>query len=222
LEKIINPAFLIQVKKSPVMKLIAFIMVALFFEDVPGPVAERWLIQKNSNLRIEGKTNINSFRCEITEYLQADTIYFFREENNTRPIPLRGGLKIEIKRFDCHQKYITTDMRKTLRADEQPILRIDLLNIGHYNGNGDNIRGLVNIWLAGVVKTMEIDYQVQGGDPGYLQLTGTRRLRFSDFGLKPPQKLAGLIKVQEELNVRFQLVLRSLNTDHQIIVHKKE
>lgn len=204
------------------MKLIFSLVVAMFFKDAPGPVAERWLIQKNSNLRIEGKTNINNFSCEITEYLQPDTIYFFREENNTKPIPLRGGLKIEIKRFDCHQRYITNDMRKTLRADEQPILKIDLLNIGYYIGNESNIKGWVNIWLAGTVKTMEINYQVQSGDPGRLQLTGTRRLRFSDFGLKPPQKLAGLIKVEEELNVRFQLVLQSINTDHSIIVHKKD
>ena len=204
------------------MKLIFSLVVALFFKDAPAPVAERWVIQKSSNLRIEGKTNINSFRCEITEYLQPDTIYFFREENSMKPIPLRGGLAIDIKRFDCHQKYITSDMRKTLRAEEQPVLKIDLLNIGYYNGNESNIKGWVNIWLAGVVKTMEIDYQVQGGEPGHLQLTGTRRLRFSDFGLKPPQKLAGLIKVEEELNVRFQLVLQNIQAVHSIIVHKKD
>jgi hypothetical protein len=204
------------------MKLIFSLVVALFFRDVPGPVPESWVIQKNSNLRIDGKTNINSFRCEIVEYLKPDTIYFFREENNRKPIAIRGGLEIEIKRFDCHQKYITSDMRKTLRAEDQPILKIDLLTIGCFNGNGDNIKGLVNIWLAGVVKTMEIDYQVQATDPGYLQLTGTRRILFSDFGLKAPQRLAGLIKVEEELNVRFQLILRNTNTNHQIIVNKKD
>jgi hypothetical protein len=193
------------------MKLIFTMLVAMLFKGMPGPVAERWIIQKNSNLCIEGKTNINSFRCDITEYLQPDTIYFFKDGQTTKPIPIRGGLAINIKRFDCHQKFITNDLRKTLKADEQPTLKIDLLNIGYYNGNMNNIKGWVNIALAGVTKTAEVDYAVRNGEPGYLELTGTRKLRFSDFGLKPPQKLAGLIKVEEELNVRFQLVLRSVN-----------
>jgi hypothetical protein len=193
------------------MKLIFTMLVAMLFKGTPGPVAERWIIQKNSNLCIEGKTNINSFRCDITEYLQPDTIYFFKDGQTTKPIPIRGGLAINIKRFDCHQKFITNDLRKTLKADEQPTLKIDLLNIGYYNGNMNNIKGWVNIARAGVTKTAEVDYAVRNGEPGYLELTGTRKLRFSDFGLKPPQKLAGLIKVEEELNVRFQLVLRSVN-----------
>lgn len=219
LKKIIDPAFFDKVKCF-VMKLIFTFLFAFLFKGVPGPVAERWVIQKNSNLYIEGRTNINGFRCDITEYLQPDTIYFFKDEQVMKPIPLRGGLSINIKRFDCHQKFITNDLRKTLKADEQPILKIDLLNIGYYQGEAANVKGWVNISLAGVTKTAEIDYEMRNGHPGYLELTGTRKLKFSDFGLKPPQKLAGLIKVEEELNVRFQLVLRSVNTPPEIIASK--
>jgi hypothetical protein len=195
------------------MKLILSIIVVLFCAGMPAPVAERWVIQRSSNLVIEGKTNINSFRCDITEYLQPDTIYLFRDEQTNRPIPTRGGLVIDIRRFDCHQKYITNDLRKTLKADDQPMLKIHLLNIGYYDGSPgkQQIKGWVNIELAGVIKTAEIDYEVQSNDPDILNLTGRRKLRFADFGLKPPTRLAGLIKVEEELNVRFSLVLKSLN-----------
>jgi hypothetical protein len=192
------------------MKLIYTLLVAVLFKGAPAPVAERWVIQKSSNLRIEGKSNINSFRCDITEHLTPDTLYFYRDDQSCKPIPIKGGLSIHIKRFDCHQKYITNDLRKTLKADEQPILKIELLNIGYYNGDAGDIKGWVNISLAGVVKTAEINYTVKNGQPGQLELLGTRKISFSDFGLKPPQKLAGLIKVEEELNVRFQLMLRAV------------
>lgn len=206
------------------MKLILSIIVALFWIRTPGPVAERWVIQRTSNLCIEGKSNISSFRCDITEYLQADTIFIFRDEQTMQPFPLRGGLTINIRRFDCHQKYITNDLRKTLKADEQPMMKINLLNIGYYEGNSDarQIKGWVNIELAGVTKTAEVDYQVQSTDAEFLQLTGTRKVKFSDFGLKPPQKLAGLVKVEEELNVRFRLVLRSIKTERSTMQLKKD
>lgn len=204
------------------MKLILSILVVLLAKGNPGPTAERWVILKSSKLTIEGRSNINSFRCDIAEYLRSDTIYLFRDDQSTNPIPVRGGLSIEIKGFDCHQKYITNDLRKTLRADAQPNLRIDLLNIGRYNGNADNIKGWVNISLAGVTKKTEIDYRVRSGDPYTLQLDGARTLRFSDFGLKPPHKLAGLIKVEEELQVSFHLVLQLVRDDRTVIIQNKK
>jgi hypothetical protein len=204
------------------MKLMLLIFGTLFFKGTPGPSTERWVIQKSSNLCIEGRSNINSFRCDITEYLQPDTIYLFKDGQMRNPFPMKGGLSIHIKRFDCHQKHITNDLRKTLKADEQPTLKINLLNIGYYNGNVEDIKGWVSIELAGVTKRTEVDYQVRSSHPGFLQLNGSRKLKFSDFGLRPPQKLAGLIKVEEELTVRFQLMLRSIHPDQNIIVHKRD
>jgi hypothetical protein len=204
------------------MKLILLIIGALFFKGSAPPLAERWVIQKNSNLCIEGRSNITSFRCDITEYLQPDTIYIFKDEQMRKSIPIKGGLTIRIKRFDCHQKYITNDLRKTLKSDEQPDLKINLLNINYYNGDTDNIKGWVSIELAGVTKRTEIDYQVLARNTDILQLNGSRKLRFSDFGLKPPQKLSGLIKVEDELTVRFQLILRSIKPGHVIMANKKD
>lgn len=205
-----------------VMKFLLTIMVALLWKGSPGPTAERWIIQRSSSLCIEGRSNVNSFRCEITEYLQPDTIYLFKDAQKANPITIRGGLSIKIKGFDCHQKYITQDLRKTLKADEQPLLKINLLSIGYHNGNAQNIKGMVSIELAGVTRVTDINYQVRHDQPGFMELTGTRKVLFSDFGLKPPQKLAGLIKVEEELNIRFKLVLRALQADTSIILQKQD
>lgn len=204
------------------MKLILLILGTLLYKGTLAPSAEKWVIQKNSSLSIEGRSNVNSFRCDITEYLQPDTIYMFKEDQPLKPFAIKGGLSIDIKRFDCHHKYITNDLRKTLKADEQPVLRIKLLNIGYYNGNAENIKGWVCIELAGVAKRAEIDYQVQSPNAGVLQLNGSRKLKFSDFGLKPRQKMAGLIKVEEELTVRFQLILHSAKQENTITLHKKK
>ena len=204
------------------MKFLLTIITALLFKGSPGPIAERWVIQRSSNLSIEGKSNINSFRCEITEYLRPDTIYLFKDGQKANPITIRGGLAINIKGFDCHQKHITQDLRKTLKADERPMLKINLLNIGYHNGNAQNIKGMVSIELAGVTRVTDVNYQVQHEQPGFMELTGVRKVKFSDFGLKPPQKLAGLIKVEEELNIRFRLVLRAIQADPTVIVQKKD
>lgn len=192
------------------MKLILLLLGTMLLNDMPKPSAEKWVIQKSSNLCIEGRSNVNRFRCVIKEYLEPDTIFMFKGEQAMKPFLIKGALSIHINQFDCHQKYITNDLRKTLKANEQPELKIDLLSIGYYNSTVKNVKGCVSIELAGVIKRTEIDYQVQSREPDLLELNGSRKLKFSDFGLKPQQKLAGIIRVEDELTVRFQLIMRAV------------
>ena len=42
-------------------------------------------------------------------------------------------------------------------------------------------------------------------------MEGNRTFLFSDFGLKPPQKLFGAVKVSDEISVDFHLELKKVN-----------
>jgi hypothetical protein len=191
------------------MKLILTTFIASLFLTPNKVVVEKWVIQKNSSLSIQGRSNVNSFQCDVKEYLRPDTILFYREDQQQQFI-LKGGLIINVNEFDCHQRYMTGDLRRTLKAQEFPQLRISLLSIGNFTTpNNRSVKGIMTITLAGITRKMEIDYAVQASNDGNLHLNGTRQVLFSDFGLTPPRKLAGLIKVEEQINVQFQLVLRS-------------
>ena len=176
------------------------------------PVQEKWVIGQESTICIEGKTNINNFRCDIFEYLPHDTLVFYRDDQTRKPLSIRGGISININRFDCHQKYITQDLRKTLKADQKPCLDIDLLNIGYFDRTHPprKVNGWVDIEIAGTKRRIDINYDVEAMNGNDLRLTGTKTLNFSDFGLVPPRKLAGLIRVEEQICVRFQLLLRPI------------
>ena len=192
------------------MKLILAFLVASLSFTPHAVIVDKWIIEKSSNLCIEGRSNISSFRCDVTEYLQPDTLLFRRDELHQQLLSVTGGIVIDVNRFDCHQKYISNDLRKTLKAKECPLLKIDLLSIGNFLAGNKNVKGLVTITLAGVTKKMEIDYALQNSNDGNIHLCGGRQVLFSDFGLVPPSKLAGLIKVEEQINVKFLLILRPL------------
>jgi hypothetical protein len=191
------------------MKLISTVFIASLLIAPPKVIIEKWVIEKNSNLCIEGRSNVNSFRCDVIEYLHPDTVLFYKEEQQPQ-FNIKGGLTIKVNGFDCHQRYMTNDLRKTLKADDYPSLKIDLLSIGNFTPVNKNIKGAVAIALSGIARKMEVDYTVQTGTDGNLYLNGSRQVLFSDFGLTPPRKLAGLIKVEEQINIRFQLILRPL------------
>ena len=190
------------------MKLIVTSFIASLLFPLNKVTLEKWIIEKNSNLSIQGRSNVNSFQCDVKEYLRADTILFYKDDQQQQ-FTVKGGLIINVDGFDCHQRYMTGDLRKTLKAQEYPQLKINLLSIGNFTAANKNVKGTMAITLAGITQRMEIDYSVQTSNDGNLHLNGSRQVLFSDFGLTPPHKLAGLIKVEEQINVQFELILRA-------------
>lgn len=172
----------------------------------------RWVIQPQSNLQINGKSNVNTFQCGITEFLHTDTLVYTHNDPGQQAARLKGTVVIDINRFDCGHKFITSDLRKTLKADENPNLLIRFVSMDKFiQGQGTQpIKGIVEIELAGIKKQYEVSYVLQNHNTAQVQLMGSRTILFSDFHLKPPSRLAGLIKVAEEITVQFQLMLKPI------------
>lgn len=183
-----------------------------------GPAREKesWIVQKSSSLRINGHTNINKFSCGVAEYGEPDTITFFNEKcrGQVHGVPLCGVLKINIGDFDCRNRVMTGEFKKTLQYRQYPQLKIIFLNLERMPAFGsvqETLKGDVVIELAGIRKQFEMNYTSDKEDAGTVQLTGSRQFCFSDFGLQAPQKMGGLIRVDDVLDVRFVLCLQRIN-----------
>jgi len=192
--------------------ILRMVFMAQVLMSAPHPIVQKWVIERSSNLSIHGRSNVSSFRCDVIEYLQPDTIRFCREDLTQQEFALRGGIAIDINRFDCHQRMMTADLRKMLKAGQGSLLKIDLLSLGcnSQGAAGPAIKGKVAIELAGVTRQMEVSYSLQVDNNGYLHLLGERQVSFADFGLVPPRKAGGLIRVQPAIQVRFELILRAV------------
>lgn len=187
------------------------ILSSIIFQPASS-VPERWVIDRSSNLCIEGKSNIAPFACDVVEYIHADTICLDVKAANSHVLTIKGGLRIDIDRIDCHQRYITTDLRKTLHADKIPLLRIELISIENFSEPGTKTaRGVVVIDLAGVSRKMDIQYEIKENTASKISLVGKREILFTDFNLKAPHKLAGMVKVDNELQIRFNLILKLIH-----------
>lgn len=192
---------------------LAFIVNAAFIKkSVPFYSMAKWVVEKNSSLNIQGETNINSFQCDVTEYLKPDTLVYTKNDAAKKLSFTNSCLSIDIKRFDCHNKYITEDFRSALKADENPKLRIVFLTVEQFSNSSDNqlVKGTVDIQLAQVTKRVEIAYLVKNLPGDRIQMNGSHVFFFSDFNLKAPRKLAGLIKTKDEIKVNFQLFFKAI------------
>lgn len=170
----------------------------------------RWIIDAGSRLAIQGSTNVNKFTCRFDSYFGSDTLQYVRNHRTGKLNFSNNRMTIPVRNFDCGAKQISNDFRKTLKSDTHPALHIAFRSLDNpFNQDNCFIDGVIDITLAGVTTTYTIRYLVRL-DKNTIFLNGAHPVNFSDFGLEAPTKLKGLIKVDEALNVEFNLVLKEI------------
>ena len=180
--------------------------------DKNAPVIQTWVVEKNSTLVIEGSSNINTFSCDVKQYIKQDTLVFLSEEKSKRVIFHRSAITVDVSQFDCHHKFITSDLRKTLKFQQYPMMKIHFISMDDpaYTMAGQSIKGILDIELAGITRRMDFDYMVKNSSAKMIHLLGSRHMQFSDFKLEPPKKMAGLIKINEDIKVSVELYFRKI------------
>lgn len=192
------------------LTILVFCLLAFRPGDIRPALAPVWVVERGSVLYVEGSSNVNRFTCHMMQYLHSDTLRWSRDPGTNRMLFRNSAIHIDVQQFDCHHKYITADFRKTLKAGQYPYMRIQLLTLEDltYVQEGKTVSGMVNITLAGVTRQMPMEYRVVHEQGNRVRLCGSKTMRFSDFQLVPPSKLAGMIKINEAINVKFELLFR--------------
>jgi hypothetical protein len=195
--------------KLPSVILLFFISSAFLASD--ADLVHRLIVLPASKLSIDGKTNVNSFTCAIAQYAGTDTLVLHEGGKNTRPVFVKGSVGLDASTFDCGMAIMTSDFRKTINSNKYPAIVIDFISFERtpsYEQKEENFKGILKISLAGVTRLFEVDCFIETKPNGLIHLKGGRNFTFTDFGLKPPSRMMGTVKVKEDLTVRFHLVLK--------------
>ena len=168
-----------------------------------------WVIDATSSLAIHGSTNVNSFTCKTRSYTGADTLHFVTNYTACELQFAHNRMAIAVDDFDCGARQISKDFRKTLKSDRYPQLYIRFRSLKTTAmKNNTYVFGVADITLAGVTRCFTIRYKVELKDKNTVFLRGAHRVNFADFNLTAPERLNGLVKVREALEVEFNLVLK--------------
>lgn len=181
-------------------------------KEDPKPYALKWVVDKSSTLRVMGRSNVNQFSCLVGSYNQKDTLTLI-SAGNGGSVKFNGSLQIEIQQFNCNSKLITSDLRKTLKAKEHPVLKVRFLSLEQtpdFKKSSQIIKGWVEVELAGVKKVMQIPFEFNDTNNTITLMDGEKIFCFTDFNLSPPTKMAGTIKIKDEFLVDFRLRLKAI------------
>ncbi|SMO76565.1 YceI family protein [Solitalea koreensis] len=172
----------------------------------------RLAIHPSSTVTINGKTNVNKYKCTIDKYKGSDTLLLMAEQGKGAYFK-KGLVKLQTSAFECNMKAITKDFAKTIQSDKYPYIEINFISFERepkYEATEEKFKGDITITLAGVTVPCELRCSIVKDAKGLIHLQGQHGFNFSDFNLKAPSRVMGMVKVDEKIIVNFHLVLIKL------------
>ena len=193
-----------------VVSIFVFFIIG-FFEpnEDAASLTHRFIVQPTSQLVVSGKTNVNSFQC-VSLYTGNDTLVLREGGIGAKPVFEKGMVALKAAAFDCGMKVMTSDFAKTIKATEYPTITIYFISFERtpvYTNLKDQFKGKLKISLGGITKPFDVDCTIEVKSDGLIHLKGGRNFVFKDFNLEAPTRMMGLVRVDENLEVNFHLVL---------------
>ena len=165
-----------------------------------------------SRLWIEGGSSIRGWKCDAT---RPDVTVSGRAVDRTasaRDVSAavqRALLTIPVAALDCRNGTMNEHMRKALKANahktiEYRVAKWELTPRGDDEGTVTTSGTLV---MAGAERPISVELSAKRGEAGTWRVAGSKTLRMTEWGIKPPTLMLGTMKVHDPVTIKFELVL---------------
>jgi hypothetical protein len=172
-------------------------------------ITHRFVIHPSSSVTINGKTNVNKYNCQTPDYKAADTLLIHAEVGKGARF-IKGLARLDAKGFECNMDVITKDFADIIEADKYPYIKIDFISFERepkFQETEEKFKGDLTITLGNAAVRRQVRCSIVKDENDRIHLQGRHNFTFSDFKLKAPTKMMGLVKVEEKITVTFHLVL---------------
>lgn len=174
-----------------------------------GPVLN---VQPGSRLWVEGSSTLRRFECRAPSF---DVTV----QTSTREplVALMDGVEavssvevtIPARRLECGNETMNAHMYKALKVGDAPLITFRLSTYDLVpSGSGKRVMMGGTLLMGGAERPITLQAEAVPAENGTLRVTGSKELRMSEFGLKPPTLMLGTLRVADGVNVRFDLVLK--------------
>lgn len=157
-------------------------------------------LSSSSKIWFDGTSNVKSFSCSAKK-IDLDVVSN-AGVSATNPVK-SASLSIPVALLDCKNGTMNGHMRDALKADKNPAITWKLAS---YRVEGTAVVLAGTLTIAGRENPIEL-HGTGVADNGTISFKGTKVLRMTEYGVKPPSLMFGTMKVADPITVSFDLVL---------------
>jgi polyisoprenoid-binding protein YceI len=173
-------------------------------------------ILEGSRLFLEGKSNVNSFSCECQTMEQIPPQQMNINHAGEKVIFSGAALEIQTQSLDCGHRIMNQDLYKSLQAAHYPYIRIELeeASIHHIDKKLSKeswapVKVCALLTVAGIQRRVDLSVQARQINQKAYRFRSTHRIKMTDYCITPPTAMFGTIKVKNEIDINFDLLVAS-------------
>jgi polyisoprenoid-binding protein YceI len=165
-----------------------------------------------SRLWVAGTSTVRSFECAATAF--DATVESVASDAVAAVLAGEKGvgavvLQVPAPKMDCGNGKMNEHMLKAIKSEQFPAItfRVSAYDLAKADAG---VRVTLNgaLTLGGVEKNITVNAVGSATPDGALKVTGKYALKMTEYGLKPPSLMLGTLKVNELVNVNFELLLK--------------
>jgi len=182
------------------VKLIVFL--ALLMVVICSAVeAQSLKLNPKFNLTISGTTNVHDYETKVTQ-MNGEIVL-----NGTNQV--KGMIvNIPVKSIKSKEKLMDTKTYEAFNAEKYPIITFKMteLNSLQLNGTDVNVAVSGNLTINGTTKKVTLKSNGKVLKSGSYQFKGALALKMTDFNMKPPTAMMGMMKVGDGITLKYDVI----------------
>ena len=178
----------------------------------------RLVFEPGSRLWIEGTSTLKTWTCEAADvggYVETDPTAAAGRPTTVLPALSAAELAVPIAGMDCKNDEMHKKVRKSLRAEAQPVIRYEFVRLesagprSSGTGSSEALQTLLvtgRLRLAGRERLLNTTVAARFLSDGRVRFTGSQPVLMSDFDIAPPTALLGTLRAGDRVVVNFDLI----------------
>jgi len=159
---------------------------------------------KTCKLTVKGTSSIHDWESTVEKMETKGSIAV---ANNTLQNVGDVVVKIPVKSIKSPKgKMMDNKTWDAFDHEKNPLITFSLTN-KKINAGNKTLDATGTLTMAGVTRAIDLKLGYKILSDGLIQITGSKKLKMTDFKMDPPTAMMGTIKVGDEVEVAFEMVL---------------
>jgi polyisoprenoid-binding protein YceI len=198
----------IQSKYNRMRTFFFYSLLSLFFISKAIDLQAQTYHTKSFKMTISGTSSYHDWTSNVKNIsLHGDFLF----SNSTLEKIKNATALILTKSIQSEQKSDLMDERthKTLKADQYPSITYEYLSIKSVQKESTQTNLVVNgtLTLAGTSKVTDLQMTLRTKENSEVVITGSKKIKMSEYGIRPPVFMLGLLRVGDEVTINYEVVL---------------
>jgi len=154
---------------------------------------------KASTMTIYGTTNVHDFETNVTQISGEAVMSGSKLQSMYISIP--------VKSIKSKEKLMDTKTYDAFNADKYATITFKMTEVNSLQINGSDVNATVtgNLTMAGVTKRVVVKATGKNTRNGVYLFKGSIALKMSDFNMKAPTAMMGMMKVGDVVTLKFNV-----------------